>query len=172
LPSDIFTQSDGSPNLSAIEQIAALQPEAVAGLSPENIELLSGYDLPEEILNTLPESNSDIASGQSEASGWGDGSEFDEESPLADLEMGGVENEAPDSTDIFADSQEQEGDQASNEQLGVDQNSASQDAAIDSAIQAIDQNIVSAAEEADDAVSPESGEETSTDTQDDGTQDI
>ena len=138
--------------------------------------MLSGYDLPEEILNTLPESNSDIASGQSEASGWGDGSEFDEESPLADLEMGGVENEAPDSTDIFADSQEQEGDQASNEQLGADQNSASQDAAIDTAIQAIDQNIVSAAEEADDAVPPEmppeSGEETSTDTQDDGTQDI
>ena len=55
-------------------------------------------------------------------------------------------------------------------QLGADQNSASQDAAIDSALQAIDQNIVSEAEEADDAVSPESGEETSTDTQDDGTQ--
>ena len=57
-------------------------------------------------------------------------------------------------------------------QLGADQNSVSQDAAIDTAIQAIDQNIVSAAEEADDAVSPESGEETSTDTQDDGTQDV
>ena len=57
-------------------------------------------------------------------------------------------------------------------QLGADQNSASQDAAIDSALQAIDQNIVSEAEEADDAVPPESGEETSTDTQDDGTQDV
>ena len=39
-------------------------------------------------------------------------------------------------------------------------------------LQAIDQNIVSEAEEADDAVPPESGEETSTDTQDDGTQDV
>ncbi|MEC7195030.1 MAG: hypothetical protein VXW39_04895 [Pseudomonadota bacterium] len=56
--------------------------------------------------------------------------------------------------------------------MGADQNSASQDAAIDSALQAIDQNIVSEAEEADDAVPPESGEETSTDTQDDGTQDV
>ena len=37
-------------------------------------------------------------------------------------------------------------------QLGADQNSVSQDAAIDSALQAIDQNIVSEAEEADDAV--------------------
>ena len=42
LPSDIFTQSDGSPNLSAIEQIAALQPEAVAGLSLEHIDHIPG----------------------------------------------------------------------------------------------------------------------------------
>lgn len=55
-------------------------------------------------------------------------------------------------------------------QLGADQNSASQDAAIDSAIQAIDQSIVSAAEEVDDTMSFESEEETSTNTQDDSAQ--